>query len=161
MLGLQLMKGCRKFTFKHLFNERGPNYIETSPLICRINRWAGFYMLGTFSMKLLTIKSILKTGFLLLWQRKKMKFIEKCITLSRNTVHNCLLKFQMLKWLKTERTFRMSKPAGYRVLHKISADVSTNLKVPHKRHFFDSLFFFRNFTIKKYANGVKLAIDLY
>ena len=37
-----------------LFHAGGPYHIEISPLICRINQWAGFYMVGTSVMKDLT-----------------------------------------------------------------------------------------------------------
>ena len=30
---------------------RGPYHIETSPLICRANRWIGFYLIETSGMK--------------------------------------------------------------------------------------------------------------
>ena len=29
----------------------GTNYIETTPLICYVNQWTGFYMIGTSAMK--------------------------------------------------------------------------------------------------------------
>ena len=35
----------------YLFHDRGPCHIETSPLICRVNQWTGFYMIGTSIMK--------------------------------------------------------------------------------------------------------------
>ena len=41
--------------FRNLFHlflyDGGPDHIETSPLICRVNQWTGFYMIGTFVMK--------------------------------------------------------------------------------------------------------------
>ena len=41
-----------------LFQDGGPNHIETSPLICRANQWTGFCMIGTPLMKeLIPIKS--------------------------------------------------------------------------------------------------------
>ena len=33
-----------------LFHDAGPYHIEIGPLICRTNRWAGFYMIGTSVM---------------------------------------------------------------------------------------------------------------
>ena len=32
-------------------NDGGPYHIETSPLICKANQWAGFYMIGTSVIK--------------------------------------------------------------------------------------------------------------
>ena len=37
--------------FLLLFHDRGPYYIETSILICKTNKWTGFYMIGTSFMK--------------------------------------------------------------------------------------------------------------
>ena len=32
-------------------HDGGPFHIESSPLICRVNQWIGFYMMGTFVIK--------------------------------------------------------------------------------------------------------------
>ena len=34
-----------------LFHDGGPYHIEISTLICRVNQWTGFYMIGTSVMK--------------------------------------------------------------------------------------------------------------
>ena len=34
-----------------LFHDGGPYHIETSRLICRVNQWTVFYMIGTSFMK--------------------------------------------------------------------------------------------------------------
>ena len=40
------------YAVKHyLFQDEGPYRIETSPLICKANRWTGFYMTRTSVMK--------------------------------------------------------------------------------------------------------------
>ena len=31
-----------------LFHDGGPYHIETSPLICRVNQWTGFYIKETY-----------------------------------------------------------------------------------------------------------------
>ena len=41
-----------------LFHDRGPSYTETSPLICSVNQWTGFYIIGTSVMKVLTQNSL-------------------------------------------------------------------------------------------------------
>ena len=38
-----------------LFYDEGRYHIGTSPLICRVNQWTGFFMIGTSVMKELTI----------------------------------------------------------------------------------------------------------
>ena len=55
------MKGLSKYvkqviwsmTFE-LFHDGGRYHIETSPLICSANQWAGFYMISTSVMKALS-----------------------------------------------------------------------------------------------------------
>ena len=39
------------------FHDGSPYHIETSPLICSTNRWAGYCMIGTSVMKVLIPKS--------------------------------------------------------------------------------------------------------
>ena len=34
-----------------LFLDGGPYHIKTSPLICRVNQWTGYYMIETYVMK--------------------------------------------------------------------------------------------------------------
>ena len=34
-----------------LFHDGGPYHTETSPLICSVNQWTGFYMIGASVMK--------------------------------------------------------------------------------------------------------------
>ena len=38
-----------------LFHDEGPFHVETSPLICSVNQWTGFYMKGTSFMKELLV----------------------------------------------------------------------------------------------------------
>ena len=46
MLNVSVIK-CQVGLWIWLFYYGGPCYIETSPLICCANQWAGFYMMGT------------------------------------------------------------------------------------------------------------------
>ena len=39
------------FSLIWLFHDGGLYHIETSPLICRANRWTGFYIKGAYDMK--------------------------------------------------------------------------------------------------------------
>ena len=39
------------FSLICFFHHGGSDHIETSPLICRVNQWTGFYMIGTSVMK--------------------------------------------------------------------------------------------------------------
>ena len=45
------MRIRRVFSAFSLFHDRGLYYTETSPMICRANRWTCFYMIGTFVTK--------------------------------------------------------------------------------------------------------------
>ena len=52
---------------KHqFFHDGGPYHIETSPLICSVNQWPGFYRIETSFMKELRLSSpiILRKSFL-------------------------------------------------------------------------------------------------
>ena len=40
-----------KIFLNELFHDLGPNFTETSQLICSANQWTGFYMTGTCVMK--------------------------------------------------------------------------------------------------------------
>ena len=42
-----------------LFHDRGSYYVETSPLICRANKWTGFYMIGTSVKKKLVLSLLI------------------------------------------------------------------------------------------------------
>ena len=44
----------------YLFRDGGPYHIETSPLICSVNQWAGFYLVGISVMKELLIAGVRK-----------------------------------------------------------------------------------------------------
>ena len=53
---LKMLFGKLPVAYK-LFHDGGPYHIETSPLICSANQWAGFYMLETSVMKELRVMS--------------------------------------------------------------------------------------------------------
>ena len=52
------------FTLHLTLHDEGPYHIKTSPLICRANQWAGFYMVGASVMKNLnTLKNLNQAFF--------------------------------------------------------------------------------------------------
>ena len=53
-----LLKGISHWSPRALFHDGGPYHIETSPLICTVNQWTGFYMIGTSIIK--KLKAMLK-----------------------------------------------------------------------------------------------------
>ena len=42
------------------FHDESPYHIETSPLICFVNKWTGFYMIGTSVIKELITSAVKK-----------------------------------------------------------------------------------------------------
>ena len=65
-----LVSQLKPYFFFYFFHDRGPYHIETSPLICSANQWAGFYMIGTSVMKVnwaVNLSVSLPTVFLYLW----------------------------------------------------------------------------------------------